>query len=69
MSIYAGRFEGRNAIITGGASGLGKQVAARIVAFSDDAGSDLLAKARRAAGDDRVAAFEKIGRASCRERV
>jgi 3-oxoacyl-[acyl-carrier protein] reductase len=32
MSIYAGRFEGRNAIITGGASGLGKQVAARIVA-------------------------------------
>lgn len=32
MSIYAGRFAGRNAIITGGASGLGKQVAARIVA-------------------------------------
>ncbi|WCP13509.1 2-dehydro-3-deoxy-L-rhamnonate dehydrogenase (NAD(+)) [Sphingobium sp. AntQ-1] len=32
MSIYAGRFAGRNAIITGGASGLGRQVAARIVA-------------------------------------
>jgi 3-oxoacyl-[acyl-carrier protein] reductase len=32
MSVYAGRFAGRNAIITGGASGLGKQVAARIVA-------------------------------------
>ncbi|KMS54036.1 SDR family NAD(P)-dependent oxidoreductase [Sphingobium cupriresistens] len=32
MSIYAGRFAGRNAIITGGASGLGRQVAARIAA-------------------------------------
>lgn len=32
MSVYAGRFAGRNAIITGSASGLGKQVAARIVA-------------------------------------
>jgi 3-oxoacyl-[acyl-carrier protein] reductase len=32
MSVYAGRFAGRNAIITGGASGLGKQVAARIIA-------------------------------------
>lgn len=32
MSVYAGRFAGRNAIVTGGASGLGKQVAARIVA-------------------------------------
>ena len=32
MSVYAGRYEGRNAIITGGASGLGKLVAARIVA-------------------------------------
>lgn len=32
MTVYAGRFAGRNAIITGGASGLGKQVAARIVA-------------------------------------
>ena len=32
MTAYAGRFEGRGAIITGGASGLGKAVAARIVA-------------------------------------
>jgi 3-oxoacyl-[acyl-carrier protein] reductase len=32
MSLFAGRYEGRCAIITGGASGLGKQVAARIVA-------------------------------------
>jgi NAD(P)-dependent dehydrogenase (short-subunit alcohol dehydrogenase family) len=32
VSIYAGRFAGRTAIVTGGASGLGKAVAARIVA-------------------------------------
>jgi 3-oxoacyl-[acyl-carrier protein] reductase len=32
MSIYAGRFAGRAAIVTGGASGLGKAVAKRIVA-------------------------------------
>lgn len=32
MSAYAGRFEGRTAVVTGGASGLGKASAARIVA-------------------------------------
>jgi hypothetical protein len=32
MSVYSGRFEGRTAIITGGASGLGKASRARIVA-------------------------------------
>jgi len=32
MTIYAGRFAGRCAIVTGGASGLGKDVARRIVA-------------------------------------
>ncbi|AJP70885.1 SDR family NAD(P)-dependent oxidoreductase [Sphingomonas hengshuiensis] len=32
MSVFAGRFARRNAIVTGGASGLGQQVAARIVA-------------------------------------
>jgi len=32
MTIYQGRFAGRTAIITGGASGLGKTVAKRIVA-------------------------------------
>ncbi|UAK25028.1 SDR family NAD(P)-dependent oxidoreductase [Sphingomonas nostoxanthinifaciens] len=32
MSVYPGRFEGRTAIVTGGASGLGKAVAQRIVA-------------------------------------
>src|SRR5580692_2939254 len=32
MTIYANRFGGRNAVITGGASGLGLEVAKRIVA-------------------------------------
>ena len=32
MSAYKGRFEGRTAVVTGGASGLGKASAARIVA-------------------------------------
>lgn len=32
MSSYAGRYSGRNAIVTGAASGLGKAVAARILA-------------------------------------
>jgi 3-oxoacyl-[acyl-carrier protein] reductase len=32
MSVFSGRYAGRRAIVTGGASGLGKAVAARIVA-------------------------------------
>ena len=32
MSVYEGRFVGRCAVITGGASGLGKDVARRIIA-------------------------------------
>ena len=32
MSVFASRFAGRTAVVTGGASGLGKAVAARIVA-------------------------------------
>ncbi|RZM25838.1 MAG: SDR family oxidoreductase [Sphingomonas sp.] len=32
MTLFAGRYAGRSAIVTGGASGLGKAVAARIVA-------------------------------------
>ncbi|WP_312599138.1 SDR family NAD(P)-dependent oxidoreductase, partial [Brevundimonas sp.] len=32
MSAYHGRFAGRTAVVTGGASGLGKAAAARIVA-------------------------------------
>ena len=36
--IYAGRFQDRSAVITGGASGLGLEAAKRIVAemFSED---------------------------------
>lgn len=36
MSVWSGRFEGRTAVITGGASGLGRQVAKRIVAEGGD---------------------------------
>jgi 2-dehydro-3-deoxy-L-rhamnonate dehydrogenase (NAD+) len=36
MSPYAGRFAGQTAVITGGASGLGKAVAARLVAEGAD---------------------------------
>jgi NAD(P)-dependent dehydrogenase (short-subunit alcohol dehydrogenase family) len=32
VTLYSGRFEGRTAIVTGGASGLGREVARRIVA-------------------------------------
>ena len=32
MSAYEGRFAGRTAVVTGGASGLGKASAARIIA-------------------------------------
>ena len=32
VTLYAGRFEGRTAVVTGGASGLGREVARRIVA-------------------------------------
>lgn len=32
MSLFGGRFAGRGAIVTGGASGLGREVAARIIA-------------------------------------
>ncbi|PTQ65403.1 3-oxoacyl-[acyl-carrier protein] reductase [Sphingomonas sp. PP-CE-3G-477] len=51
MSLYAGRFAGRTAIVTGGASGLGKAVAARIVAEGGrvalwDLDADKLATAR-----------------------
>lgn len=55
MTHYAGRFAGRRAVITGGASGLGKDVAARIVAEGGqvvlwDRNADALEAAREAVG-------------------
>jgi 3-oxoacyl-[acyl-carrier protein] reductase len=63
MSIYAGRFAGRNAIITGGASGLGKQVAARIVAEGGqvalwDLNPEALAATRQEVGAAHVVALD-----------
>ncbi|MEC3912728.1 SDR family NAD(P)-dependent oxidoreductase [Sphingobium sp. CR2-8] len=63
MSVYAGRFAGRNAIITGGASGLGKQVAARIVAEGGqvalwDLNPDALAATRDEIGAAHVVALD-----------
>ncbi|HTC84934.1 MAG TPA: SDR family oxidoreductase [Rhizomicrobium sp.] len=53
--IYAGRFQGRAAVITGGASGLGLEAAKRIVAEGGtvslwDQSSDTLAEARKESG-------------------
>ncbi|MGF7148823.1 3-oxoacyl-[acyl-carrier protein] reductase [Sphingomonas zeicaulis] len=55
MSVFAGRFAGRTAVITGGASGLGKQSAARIVAEGGtvalwDLSADNLAAAKEETG-------------------
>jgi 3-oxoacyl-[acyl-carrier protein] reductase len=55
MSVFAGRFAGRNAIITGGASGLGKAVAERIIAEGGkvslwDLNADSLEAARQEIG-------------------
>lgn len=63
MSVYAGRFAGRNAIITGGASGLGKQVAARIVAEGGqvalwDLNPEALAATRQEVGATHVVALD-----------
>ena len=63
MSAYAGRFAGRSAIITGGASGLGKAVAARIVAEGGkaalwDVNADTLAAAREEVGASDVQALD-----------
>ncbi|MDF0545295.1 SDR family NAD(P)-dependent oxidoreductase [Sphingobium sp. H39-3-25] len=58
MSVFAGRYEGRCAIITGGASGLGKQVAARIVAEGGKVALwDLSAETLAAAKDEVGASF------------
>ena len=55
MSVFAGRFAGRAAVVTGGASGLGKEVAARIVAEGGtvalwDLSADNLVAAKEATG-------------------
>ncbi len=55
MTVYAGRFEGRSAIITGGASGLGLEAARRIAAEGGkvclwDMNPDALAKAKAEIG-------------------
>lgn len=58
MSLYAGRYAGRSAIVTGGASGLGKAVAARIVAEGGTVALwDLNADALNAARTETGAAF------------
>lgn len=63
MSSFAGRYAGRTAIITGGASGLGKQVAARIVAEGGkaalwDMNPDALAAAAQDVGATHVVALD-----------
>ena len=53
MSAYQGRFSGRTAVVTGGASGLGKAAAARIVAEGGKVVLwDLNAEALTAAADE-----------------
>lgn len=55
MSVFAGRFAGRTAVITGGGSGLGKAVAKRILAEGGrvalwDVNAESLAEARQELG-------------------
>lgn len=57
MSVFANRFSGRTAIITGGASGLGLETAKRIIAEGGrvvlwDINPDTLNDAKKAAGAD-----------------
>ena len=63
MSLYAGRFAGRAAIVTGGASGLGKAVAKRIVAEGGtvalwDLNPEALAAARDEVGATDIQALD-----------
>lgn len=69
MSVYAGRFAGRAAIVTGGASGLGKAVAKRIVEEGGsvvlwDLNSDALADAQAETGATHVVALDVSDRAA-----
>ena len=62
-AVFAGRFAGRTAIITGGASGLGKAVAQRIVAEGGtvalwDMNAETLAAARNEIGATHVEALD-----------
>lgn len=63
MSVFAGRFEGRTAVVTGGASGLGKAAAARIVAEGGkvvlwDLNADALESAAAEIGATHVVALD-----------
>lgn len=63
MSVYQGRFGGRTAVVTGGASGLGKAAAARIVAEGGrvslwDLNAEALAAAAKEIGAAHVAALD-----------
>ena len=63
MSVYPGRFAGRTAVVTGGASGLGKASAARIVAEGGtvalwDLNAEALAEAAREVGASHVVALD-----------
>src|ERR1051325_2894759 len=61
--IYAGRFQGRAAVITGGASGLGLEAAKRIAAEGGkvclwDLNSDVLAEAKSETGATHIMALD-----------
>ena len=63
MSVFAGRYAGRCAVVTGGASGLGKAVATRIVAEGGqvvlwDLNADALAAAQAEVGAAGVQALD-----------
>jgi 2-dehydro-3-deoxy-L-rhamnonate dehydrogenase (NAD+) len=63
MKIFEKRFAGRTAVVTGGASGLGRDVATRIVAEGGrvsiwDLNADLLAEASNAIGASHVATLD-----------
>ncbi|MBB4085092.1 SDR family NAD(P)-dependent oxidoreductase [Sphingomonas carotinifaciens] len=63
MSLFSGRFTGRAAIVTGGASGLGKEVARRIIAEGGtaalwDVDADRLAEAQAETGAAHVVALD-----------
>lgn len=69
VSLFAGRYAGRSAIVTGGASGLGRAVAARIVAEGGrvalwDLNADALAAAKEAVGASDVQALDVSDRAA-----